>query len=287
MMITSTLTCRSLDTLSNHLYRSFVAPRPNKSHLLEPVERAAKRTASQIDLALRQVRADQAEYLRNLDNSMMEQSNNNINNNHDNNDNNDAHHSNGRGKKWPIAIVCDNVRSAFNVGSLFRTGETAGIHELITVGITPSPPHPKLRKTAMQSLDIVPNRHFEDVMQMIRVLKAEGYVLVVMETTSKSVKYTTEGIYNHHKTMDIEAGRMSDADSTRRKIALICGNEITGVDTRIIDQSDMIVEIPTFGVKNSLNVASAVPIVLFEMIRQFQQLDARNTTINTTCHERS
>lgn len=124
-------------TAPHRIYRSFVAPRLNKKHLLEPVERAAKRTASQIDLSLRQVRADQAEYLRNLDKSILSSS--------DNDDNTRTSNGNSNGKKWPVAIVCDNVRSAFNVGSLFRTGETAGITELITVGITPSPPHPKLR----------------------------------------------------------------------------------------------------------------------------------------------
>ena len=108
------------------IYRSFVCPRPNRAHLLEKVEVAAKRTASQIELSLRQVRADQAIYLRNTDRSsnvmFVER------------------HASQTGKTHPIALLLDNIRSAFNVGSLFRrTGETAGVAEIVTAGITASP----------------------------------------------------------------------------------------------------------------------------------------------------
>ena len=224
-------------TSSAKIYRSFVCPRPNRVHLLEPVDRAAKRTASQIELSLRQVRADQAAYLRNIDKSDLE-----------------ALDSIGGGRRkdavtHPVVLLLDNVRSAFNVGSLFRTGETAGVAEIVTAGITAHPPHPKLRKTAMQSLENVPTRHFDDVIEAVRVLKKEGYTICVMETTSRSELYT--------------------AATYPEKTVLCLGNEITGVDTRIMELADMIVEIPTFGVKNSLNVASAGPIVLFEVLRQW------------------
>jgi tRNA G18 (ribose-2'-O)-methylase SpoU len=150
-------------------------------------------------------------------------------------------------------LLLDNVRSAFNVGSLFRTGETAGIQEIVTAGITAHPPHPKLRKTAMQSLEAVPTRHYDNVMDAVRALKEEGYTIVVMETTSKSALYTDT--------------------KYPEKTCLVLGNEITGVDTRIIDLADMVVEIPTYGVKNSLNVASAGPIVVFEVLRQWHLRD--------------
>ena len=128
----------------------------------------------------------------------------------------------------PIIIVLDNVRSAFNVGSLFRTGETAGIAELVTVGITCRPPNPKLRKTALSSMDVVPSRHFDDIMDCIETLKKEGYTIITMETTDKSKLYT-----------EVEYPK---------NCAFILGNEVTGVDTRVMDKSDLIVEIPTFGV---------------------------------------
>jgi len=151
-------------------------------------------------------------------------------------------------------LVLDNLRSAYNVGSIFRTAETAGAAEVITCGITAHPPHPKLMKTAMQSVEVVPSRHFDDALLAIDTLKSEGYSIVAMETTSLSKKYT-------------------DVKFTG-KVALVLGHELTGVDTRIMEKADMVVEIPTYGVKNSLNVGSAASIVLFEILRQWHVHDA-------------
>jgi tRNA G18 (ribose-2'-O)-methylase SpoU len=215
------------------IYRSFVAPRPNAVHILEPVERAANRTAAQIELALRQLRADEAAYLRNTDRAspaLTSVPNDRVVN--------------------PVVLLLDNIRSAFNVGSMFRTGETAGVAEIVTCGITAHPPHPKLRKTAFSAVDTVPSRHFDDVISAIRQLKEEGYTIIAMETTSRSKLYT-----------EIEYPA---------KCVLVVGNEVTGVDTRVMEEADIIAEIPTYGVKNSLNVASAAPIVLFEVLRQWQ-----------------
>ena len=228
------------------IYRSFVAPRQGRKHILEPVERAALRCAQQIDLALRQVRADQAAYLRNTDRvrpALALEEGGGI--------------TAGPGERGnvvvhPIALVLDNVRSAFNVGSLFRTGETAGIAEVITIGICPHPPHPKLRKTAMSAVDTVPTRHFRDIVSALSALREEGYQIVAMETTSRSVDYARAGNFGP-------------------KVALVLGNEVTGVDTRAMDMADTIVEIPTFGIKNSLCVSSAGPIVLFEVLRQWRE----------------
>jgi len=232
------------------IYRSFVAPRPQARYILEPVERAAKRTAAQIELSLRQVRADQASYLRNLDRpaALLRTPG----------EGEEAGAGEGDGgvrlarpTVHPVALVLDNVRSAFNVGSMFRSAETAGAAEVVTCGITAHPPHPKLRKTALSAVEVVPSRHFDDVVQAIATLRAEGYHIVVMETTSRSVLYTDA----HYPA----------------KTALVLGNEITGVDARVIELADHVVEIPCFGVKNSLNVASAAPVVLFEVLRQWSQ----------------
>ena len=226
-------------TPPSRIYRSFVSPRPAAVHILEPIERAANRTAQQIELAVRQIRADEASYLRNTDKSVLH-----LNRNEDVNSTS--------AKYKPIVLVLDNVRSAFNVGSIFRTAETAGCKMVITCGITCHPPNPKLRKTAFDSIDIVPSVHYDDTMDAINDLKNEGYTIVSMETTSKSISYSTNGIY------------------PKSGIALVAGNEVFGVDTRVMDSCDKIVEIKTYGVKNSLNVASALPIVLFEVIRQWE-----------------
>lgn len=76
-------------------------------------------------------------------------------------------------------LVLDNLRSAFNVGSIFRSAETAGVAEIITCGICPHPPHPKLRKTAFSALDAVANRHVDEILTAIQQLKADGYLIVV------------------------------------------------------------------------------------------------------------
>lgn len=229
------LTARLAGTPPARIYRSFCSPRVQAVHTLEPLERAADRAAAQLELAWRQLRADEASYLRNTDKAPI-----NIPGSSD---------APVARKSNPVVLVLDNIRSAFNVGSMFRTGETAGVSEIITCGITAHPPHPKLRKTALSATDSVPFRHFEDVMTAIATLKEEGHTIVAMETTSRSEVYT-----------DIEYPL---------KVALVVGNEVTGVDTRVMESADFIAEIPTYGVKNSLNVASAAPIVVFEVLRQW------------------
>jgi len=82
-------------------------------------------------------------------------------------------------RKNPVVLVLDNLRSAFNVGSIFRTAETGGVSELITCGICPHPPHPKLRKTAFSALDVVPTRHVDEILSAIHQLKQDGYCIVV------------------------------------------------------------------------------------------------------------
>ena len=235
---------------------------------VESLERAAQRTAAQIEFAMRQLRADQAAYLRNTDrpigavagvrdvcvgsDSADSGSNAGINSNLEETSRSDALLPRRTAAMvHPIALVLDNVRSAFNVGSMFRTAETAGAAELVTCGITAHPPHPKLRKTALSAVEVVPSRHFDDVIAAITQLKAEGYTIAVMETTTLSKLYT-EVKYPKDK-----------------KLALVVGNEVTGVDTRVVEMADMVIEIPMYGIKNSLNVASAAPIVLFEVLRQW------------------
>jgi tRNA G18 (ribose-2'-O)-methylase SpoU len=232
------MTAKYAGTPPARIYRSFASPRRNAVLLLEPVERAAHRAAEQIEMALRQVRADQAAYLRNTDRSHTLDSSANS-----------SSSSSNTIRTHPLVLVLDNIRSAFNVGSMFRTAETAGLQEIVTCGITAHPPHPKLRKTAFSAADTVPSRHFDDIVTAITALRSEGYHIVVMETTSLSHRYTEM--------------------SYPRKTALVVGNEITGVDPRIIELADAVTEIPTFGCKNSLNVAAAAPIVIFEVLRQW------------------
>lgn len=114
-----------------------------------------------------------------------------------------------------------------NVGSIFRTAETAGVSLVVTCGITCHPPHPKLSKTALSSLDSVPTIHFESTAEGVQYLRSQGYSIVAMETTERSETY-------------------SDVVFPSR-VALVVGNEVTGVDVRIIEAADRVVQIPTYG----------------------------------------
>jgi 23S rRNA (guanosine2251-2'-O)-methyltransferase len=112
----------------------------------------------------------------------------------------------------PLVLVLDNVRSAHNVGSIFRTAETACVREIVTCGITPHPPNEKLDKTALSATHFVPSRHFASTLDALAALRAEGVHVVGMETTSRSVFHT----------------RAEYPQPT----ALVLGNELTGIDTQ-------------------------------------------------------
>lgn len=145
--------------------------------------------------------------------------------------------------------------TAYNVGSLFRTADTARCAELVTCGFTPHPPNPKLVKTAFGAVDSVPTRHDESTLHAVRALQRSGIAVYAMETTERSLPYSKVAFPK-------EDG-----------VALVLGNEQIGVDTSVMAAVDGIIEIPTFGTKNSLNVASAGAIVIYEVLRQWGELD--------------
>eukprot|EP00605_Chrysophyceae_sp_TOSAG23-4_P000049 GSChrysophyteH1.ASY1.ANO1.51.1 assembled CDS len=270
------------------IYHSFIRPRnragagagagaDGSENSEEKAEKEAQRVALQISLALRQETADRNLLLRNVDGNALSGSNGN------------ACALEGRfapaaadaaatlPHNASIVLVCDNIRSAFNVGSLFRTCETAGISKIITCGITAHPPNPKLKKTAMGSEVMVNSSYEFDSLSAVNGLLRDGYIVYAMETMTNAVDYTTPGLFlkgvsseTNHIDITAPASEPSPA-SVARKIALVCGNEVVGIDSRILSIPDVIpICIPTYGYKNSLNVSSAVSIVLFEVIRQLQ-----------------
>lgn len=222
--------------------RSFICPRKNRSYLPVPIERAAKTTAEQISLAVRRLRADRlASVLRNIDKPtpLLDS------------DQSTSRKKSSEHRPHAVMLVLDNLRSAFNVGSLFRTAETAGLAGIITCGITPHPPyHEKLRKTGFQAIDTVPTQHFDDVVTALESLREKNYKIVALETTNTAKQYDRID-YNQ-----------------QLPLAIVVGNEVCGVDTRVLQTADAVAEIPTFGQKNSLNVAAAAPIMIFEVLRQ-------------------
>ena len=146
-----------------------------------------------------------------------------------------------------IVLILDNVRSAHNTGSAFRTADAFGIDRIYLGGITPVPPSPELRKVALGAEEVVPFEHCADVPSLIRRLKAEGYTAVAVEQTVNSVKLDS----------------FKPAGGAR--YALVFGNEVEGVQQEVVDECDFSLEIPQKGTKHSLNVSVSVGVVLWEI----------------------
>lgn len=154
-----------------------------------------------------------------------------------------------RQPKFPVTLVLDNLRSAFNVGSIFRTADTTRLQRIVTCGYTAHPPHPRLDKTALGTLDYVETTHIDDTRQAIDQLRDEGVAIWGLETTSGSRSYT-EVRYP-------------------KPVALVLGNEALGIERDVLQACDELIEVPVFGYKNSLNVACAAAVVAFEVLRQW------------------
>lgn len=146
-----------------------------------------------------------------------------------------------------VVIVLDNVRSAHNTGSAFRTADAFGVDKVFLGGITPVPPSPELRKVALGAEEVVPFRHVQDVVDLVRQLKKDGYTVVAVEQTVNSVKLN----------------RFTREPGTR--YALVFGNEVDGVQQEVVDQCDFSLEIPQKGTKHSLNVSVSVGVVLWAL----------------------
>jgi tRNA G18 (ribose-2'-O)-methylase SpoU len=156
-----------------------------------------------------------------------------------------------------LTVVLDNIRSSHNVGSIFRTCDGAGVEKLWLCGITCYPPNPRLGKTALGAEDHVPWEHAGDVREVVRRHKGRGYQVVVLEQTDQSRLY---GDF-------IPAG----------PLCLVAGNETGGVDEEVVGLADAAVEIEMRGVKNSLNVAVASGLVIYDFCRKLEgaRADAR------------
>lgn len=154
--------------------------------------------------------------------------------------------------RLPLRLVLDNLRSAFNVGSIFRTAEGAGVEQILLCGISPYPPNPKLEKTARGATSLVPWVHHTDTMEAVRSLRSNGFALAALELTDRSVDYRSLPY--------------------PKPIALILGHEVAGVTRPVLEKVDWIVEVPLRGNKNSLNVATTCGIVVFEILRQWDAL---------------
>jgi tRNA G18 (ribose-2'-O)-methylase SpoU len=169
-------------------------------------------------------------------------------------------------KKMPVYVLLNSIRSNYNVGSIFRTSDGAMIEKLYLCGYTPHPPIPgeedrekisstgrkEILKTALGSTESVSWEYVKDAAQVIKSLKEDGVKVCALELTSKSKPYY-------------------EVTKNDFPICLIVGNEITGVAQELIDLCDFSIEIPQYGIKQSLNVAVAYGISIFELRKIFDQ----------------
>lgn len=152
--------------------------------------------------------------------------------------------------KADIVFVLDNIRSAQNIGSIFRTSDAFNISGIYIAGISATPPNKEILKTALGSTESVDWKYYPETLQCINDLKANGYTIISVEQTANSTKL--------HEFAPQKEG----------KYALVMGNEVDGVDQQIINESDIVLEIPQFGTKHSLNVAVSAGIVLWDVYQK-------------------
>ena len=151
-------------------------------------------------------------------------------------------------KKMPVSVLLDNVRSMYNVGSVFRTSDAFMVEEVILCGITGKPPHPEISKTALGADESVNWRYEPDALKTVVKMKKEGWLICVLEQAHGSIplqNFTPDPL---------------------NKFLLIAGNEVEGVDQGIVDLADFILEIPQHGVKHSLNVSVSTGIALWQLL---------------------
>lgn len=157
-------------------------------------------------------------------------------------------------RKTPVVAVLDNVRSQNNIGSVFRTADAFRIESLFLCGITAIPPNREIHKTALGSTESVDWKYFENTLDAINLLKGNGYTVFAIEQTTNSIMLDDFILENRED-----------------KIGVVFGNELNGVDERIIEISDGTIEIPQIGTKHSLNLAVSAGIILWELFSRYKK----------------
>jgi len=152
--------------------------------------------------------------------------------------------------KIPVIIVLENIRSAYNVGSVFRTADAFLIEAIYIIGYSAKPPHKEIKKTALGAEETVDWKYFKTTAEAIEELKNKKYKV-----------FAVEQAVNSHPLQRIEF-------DSNEKITVIFGNEVTGVEQSTIHLCDGCIEIPQLGMKHSLNIATAAGVVLWELVRK-------------------
>lgn len=158
-----------------------------------------------------------------------------------------------KSSKMPVTVVLDDVRSLYNVGSVFRTSDAFRIEKIILCGITATPDNSlvEIHKTALGAEETVDWEYSSDCVKTVKELKEKGYKAIAVEQVEDSIKLN-----------DFKIDRNSS-------YALVFGNEVKGVNQKVVDNCDISVEIPQYGTKHSLNVSVSAGIVIWELARQY------------------
>lgn len=157
--------------------------------------------------------------------------------------------------RYPVHIMLDNLRSAFNVGSIFRTADAAAVMHMHLCGMTAHPPHKKLEKTALGAFDYIPWTYYERNRDCLDAFEAQGIPVVGVETVDGAMDYREY--------------------AWPQPVAVVFGNEENGINERVLRRCDAVVQIPMYGFKKSVNVATAFGIVVYGILSQWQQAVSR------------
>lgn len=160
-----------------------------------------------------------------------------------------------RSEKTSVIAVLENIRSAYNVGSVFRTSDAFLLQSIYIIGYTAQPPHKEIKKTALGAEETVEWKYFKNAEEAILDLKSQGFIVYAVEQVKNSLSL---------EQVDFK---------TEEKIAVIFGNEVSGVEQETILLCDGCIEIPQLGMKHSLNIATAAGVVLWEIIRTRMKIE--------------
>ena len=156
--------------------------------------------------------------------------------------------------KLPLVVVLDNIRSLHNIGSVFRTSDAFRVECIYLCGITATPPHPEMHKTALGAEFTVDWKYVNNAVEAVDNLRQEGYVVFSVEQAENSIML---------ENIQLEQGK---------RYAVVLGNEVKGVQQEVIDHSDGCIEIPQYGTKHSLNVSVTAGIVIWDLFKQLKTL---------------
>lgn len=151
-------------------------------------------------------------------------------------------------EKFPYTLILDDIRSMNNIGSVFRTGDAFKVEKVYLCGITATPPHREIQKTALGADETVTWEHVEDVISLVKKLQLEGVIVAAVEQVENSISL------------------LSFEPVKNQKYAFVFGNEVFGVNQAVVEQADFCLEIPQYGTKHSLNISVTAGVVAWDFV---------------------